>query len=366
MKVAPEIQSLTPYQPGKPIAETKREFGLNRVYKLASNENPLGASPQVRVALQSALSELHLYPDGACYEMRKALSAYYDVPEDWLVFGNGSDELVDRLVQIYCEPEDDAILTSQGAFIAYEISAQSERVRTIHTPLTADYRFDLQAMLRILEQDAKVRLVFLPNPNNPTGTYFTREEFEAFMAAAGKRDILVVLDEAYLEYVRASDYPQGREFQKRFGNLLLLRTMSKAFGLAALRVGILIAPPAVCDLVNRVRKPFNVNALAQVAAVAAVQDSSHIERVKQLTWEGLDYFYSELSKMGLRFCRSQGNFVFFDCGRDAAEIFTACLREGVILRPVKNYGFPTYLRMSVGLPEENRVAITVLKKVLGI
>lgn len=364
MKVPPEIASLVPYQPGKPISETKREFGLKEVIKLASNESPLGPSAKVVAAIVAALPELHRYPDGACFEMRQALARYFNVPGDWLIFGNGSDELVDMLVQIYCRPGE-AILTSQGAFSAYEISAKSVVVRPLHTPLTKDYRFDLKAMTEVLRHDPSVRMVFLPNPNNPTGAYFTAGEFDAFMAVAGSMDIFVVLDEAYVEFVRAKDYPNGREYQKKFKNILLLRTMSKVFGLAGSRIGILIAPPEVVNMVNRVRKPFNINSLAQVAACAAVEDADYVRRLKQLTWDGLDYYYAQLTEMGLSFCPSQGNFVFFDTGRDAAAVFEELLRVGIILRPVKGYGFPQHLRMSVGLPSENEAAIKALRRVLA-
>lgn len=364
MKALPEIQSLTPYQPGKPISETKRELGLTHVYKLASNESPLGPSPKVRQAVMSAIDEINRYPDGACFELRAAVSDYYSVPREWLMFGNGSDEIVDILVQIYCDPAKDTILTSQGAFSAYQISAQSVRVRAQTTKLTPDLRFDLKAMAALIEKDDSIRFVFLPNPNNPTGTYFTQAEFDAFMAVASKKDLYVVLDEAYVEFVRAKDYPNGREYQKKYPNILLLRTMSKVFGLAALRVGVLIAPPEVCDMFNRVRKPFNINSLAQAAAVAALQDNDHLEKIKHLTWEGLDYYCAQLDKLGIKYWPSQANFVLFDCGRDAGEVFQELLREGVILRPVKPYGMPNYLRMSVGLPEENEAAIQAIKKVL--
>lgn len=363
MRAHPEIESLTPYQPGKPISETKRELGLKHVYKLASNESPLPPSQKVKDALLKAMEEINRYPDGACFELKQAVAKYYDVPADWLIFGNGSDEIVDILVQIYCKPGD-SILTSKGAFSAYYISATSVRVKTNFTELLPDLRFDLKAMARMLETDPTIKFVFLPNPNNPTGTYFTTQEFEDFMKVAGAKDIFVVLDEAYVEFVRAKDFPNGREFQKRFKNILLLRTMSKVFGLAALRVGLLIAPPEVIDMANRVRKPFNINSLAQAAGVAALADHEQLEKLKKITWDGLDYFYAELDKMKFEYWPSQANFVLFDTGKDAGEVFNALLKEGVILRPVKPYGMPNYLRMSVGLPEENQAAIAAIRKVL--
>jgi histidinol-phosphate aminotransferase len=363
MRVPPSIQNLTPYQPGKPISETKRELGLNHVYKLASNECPLGPSEKVRKALVAAIEELQRYPDGSCYEMRQALAKHYNVSPDWLIFGNGSDELVDIMVQIYCD-RDESILTSEGAFSAYEISARSVQAGVIHTPLNPELRFDLKAMAQELARNPKIRFVFLPNPNNPTGTYYTDSEFAAFMEVASQKDVFVVIDEAYLEFVRAKDFPDSRAYQKKYPNILILRTMSKLYGLASLRVGVLIAPPEVNDILNRVRKPFNINSLAQAAVVAAVGDREHLDKVKRLTWEGLDYYYAELTKMGVRFWPSQGNFVLLDCGRDAGEVYQALLREGVILRPLKPYKMPNYLRMSVGLPEENEAAIRALRKVL--
>lgn len=364
MKAHPEIQGLTPYQPGKPISETKRELGLNHVYKLASNEAPIGPSPRVREAMMSAMEEINRYPDGACFEMRQAVAKYYGVSPDWLMFGNGSDEIVDILVQIYCKPGD-SILMSEGAFSAYYISATSVRVATKFTKLTSDLRFDLRAMAEMIEKDDTIKFVFLPNPNNPTGTYFSAAEFDAFMAVASKKDLFVVLDEAYVEFVRAKDFPLGLDYQKKYKNILLVRTMSKVFGLAGLRVGVMIAPPEVNDMFNRVRKPFNINSLAQAATVAVLQDREHLERIKKLTWDGLDYYYAELDKLGVKYWPSQANFVLFDTGRDGGEVFNQLLKEGVILRPLKPYKMPTYLRMSVGLPEENAAAIAAIKKVLA-
>jgi histidinol-phosphate aminotransferase len=362
MKVAPEILSLRPYQPGKPISETKRELGLKDVIKLASNESPLGPSESVKEAIRAAIGEIYRYPDGSCFEMRQALMEYYGVESNRLIFGNGSDELVDILVQLYCE-RGDAVMTSQGAFSAYQISTQSVRARIVQTPLLSDSRFNLKSMAEYLQNDPAIKLVFLPNPNNPTGTYFAAPEFDAFMKVAASKDIFVVLDEAYLEFVRAKDYPHGREYQRKYPNVILLRTMSKVFGLAGLRVGIMIAPVEVCELMNRIRKPFNINSLAQVAVAAAVKDRAHIQQVKDLTWTGLDYYYKELAAMGLSYLPSQGNFVLFDTGRNGEEVFQALLRKGVILRPVTSYGFPKHLRMSVGLPEENQAAIAALKSV---
>lgn len=364
MRVPKEIQSLVPYQPGKPISETKRELGLTEVIKLASNECPFGPSQKVLKAIEEALKELHRYPDGAAFEMRQAAAKYYGVSENMLSFGNGSNEIIDFLIRIYCEPGDQ-ILTSHGAFIAYKISAQVGRVQTIETPLKKDYSFDIPAMIQALKTNPKVRLVFLPNPNNPTGAYIAQNEFTQLVDAVNSRgDVLLVLDEAYLEFVRAKDYPDGQKAMEQNKNICILRTMSKVFGLAGLRVGFLIADPEVSGLIHRVRNPFNVNSIAQAASVAVMNDREFINKVKETTWEGLDYYSTELKKMGLDFVPSQGNFIFFDTGKDAGEVFNQLLRKGIIMRPLKNYGFSTQLRLSVGLMEENRAAIRALHEVL--
>jgi histidinol-phosphate aminotransferase len=364
MKVAPEILSLVPYAPGKPISETKRELGLEHVIKLASNECPFPPSPKVMKALQEALLELHRYPDGAAFEMKQAAAHYYQMDESWIGFGNGSNELIDLLIRIYCEPGDQ-ILTSQGAFIAYKISAQAARVSTVETPLKKDFRFDIPAMIEALKTNPKIRLIFLPNPNNPTGCYVNHSEFNDLLAAIkGRDDVLLILDEAYIEFVRAKDYPDGKAALHSHTNVCILRTMSKVFGLAGLRVGFLLARPEVIGLVQRVRDPFNVNSLAQAAAVAVMNDLEFIRKVQTTTWAGLDYFTSEFTKMGVDFVRPEGNFIFFDTKMDGAAVFTTLLKKGIILRPLKNYGFTTHLRLSVGLQKENEAAIKALKEVL--
>ncbi len=368
MKVSADILNLVPYSPGKPIAETKRELGLERVIKLASNENPLGPSPKALEAIVQAMGELHRYPDAAAYELSRAYAEVYGVSEKELAFGNGSNELIDLLIRIFCEPGE-TILTSQAAFVAYPICAQAARVKVLTTPLTPDLRFDLKAMAQKLmepETQKSTRLVFIANPNNPTGTYVKDSELGEFLQElAQHKDLLVVLDEAYLEFVRASDYPDGVAWLKKFPNLVLLRTMSKVFGLAGLRLGAMLARPEVIDLVQRVRNPFNVNSLAQVAAVAALKDAEYLRQVQELTWQGLDYFYGELEGLGLPYWPSQGNFVLFDSQRDSTQVFQAWLRRGVISRPVRNYGLNTHLRLSVGLMEENQEAMSSLADVLS-
>jgi histidinol-phosphate aminotransferase len=367
VKVSPEIVSLIAYKPGKPIAETQREYGLTKVTKLASNENPLGPSPKALAAIKNLLQQLHRYPDPSAYELLQALSKQWNFPTQQLGVGHGSDELIDILVRIYCEPGD-GVLTSQAAFSAYEISAQANRAKVHTVPLKAGYKFDLKAISAYFftHPEMKIRLIFVANPNNPTGAYTTRDEVTEFLKKLGNRDdVLVVFDEAYNEFVRAKDYANADEFVRQYSNVIVLRTFSKIYGLAGLRLGAMIAPKEVIEIFNRVRKPFNVNDLAQVAAVAALQDHEFIAASQQITWKGLDYFYEKLQKMGLPFIESQGNFVMFDTLRDAAQVNEALLRKGIIMRPIANYGFPTQLRLSVGLEEENIAAMKALEEVLA-
>lgn len=368
MKVSPEIVSLIPYKPGKPISETQREYGLTKVIKLASNENPLGPSPLAVAAIQNLLMQQHRYPDPMAYELSQVVSKKWNFPTTQIGFGNGSDELIDILVRIYCEPGE-GILTSESAFSAYEISGQANRAKVHHVPLKEGYKFDLPAIADyyFAHAEANIKLIFIANPNNPTGTYVSRFEVDAFMKRLGNRDdVLIVFDEAYNEFVRAKDYSNADEYIRKYHNVIALRTFSKIYGLAGLRLGAMIAPAEVIEIFHRVRKPFNVNDLAQVAAVAALQDHKFIAASQQTVWKGLDYFYEKLEKLGLPFIESQGNFVMFDTLRDAAQVNEALLRKGIIMRPVKNYGFPNHLRLSVGIEEENIAAMQALAEVLGI
>lgn len=367
MKVSPEIISLIPYKPGKPISETQREYGLTKVIKLASNENPLGPSPKAVAAIKNLLQQLHRYPDPSAYDLIQTLSKKWNFPKDQLGLGNGSDELIDLLCRIYCEPGE-GILTSEAAFSAYEISAQANRAKVHKVPLRKDYTFDLKAMADYFfaHPEAQIRLIFIANPNNPTGTYANRKEVADFLERLGNRDdVLVIFDEAYNEFVRAKDYANADEFIRQYKNVIALRTFSKIYGLAGLRLGAMVAPKEVVEIFNRVRKPFNVNDLAQVAAIAALQDSEFVAASQQVVWKGLDYFYEKLQKMGLPFIKSQGNFVMFETLRDAAQVNEALLRRGIIMRPIKNYGFPTHLRLSVGTDEENVAAMKALEDVLA-
>ncbi len=368
MKVSPDIQSLAPYIPGKPIQETQREFGISKVYKLASNENPLGPSPFAVTAIQKSLNELNLYPDSNCYDLRRACAKKYQLPESFFCFGNGSDELIDFLSRIFCSPGE-IVLTSHCSFAAYKLRARASRAEIIEIPMTQKYSIDLSAMVEWLHyhpQRERARLIFLANPNNPTGTYLNHRQIENFLREMRQfPDVVVVLDEAYDAFVRAPDFPDSIELLKENQNLVVIKTLSKVYGLAGLRLGVLMAHPMICDLVNKMRLPFNVNSLAQVAAIAALDDNEYIKKSQATIWQGLDYFYKELDLMGLTYSNSQANFVLFDTGQDGEKVYQELLREGVILRPLSAYHLPQHLRMSVGLANENEAAIAALKKVIS-
>lgn len=368
MKVSRQIQDLMPYTPGKPIEETQREYGLDKVYKLASNENPLGPSPVVQKAIIQAIPQLHRYPDAAFFDLRKKYSQYFHLKPNQITFGNGSNELIDLLVRIFCEPGE-GVLTSANAFIAYRVCTQAARAVLYEVPMTQDLRFDLGQMSQSLKdlsaQGKFIKLVFIANPNNPTGTYVTSKEMADFVETCKSfPDTMIVIDEAYLEFVRAKDYPDALSLLAKSEQVIVMRTLSKVFGIAGLRVGSLFANAAIVDLVDRVRNPFNVNSLAQVAALAALDDSDFLKQIQELNWQGLDGFYEALANMDVQFWPSQANFVLMDTFRENQVVYEQLLRRGVIVRPAVINGKKTFLRLSVGLPEENAAAIQALKDIL--
>ena len=368
MSVSSEIVDLVPYQPGKPIAETKRQYGLDRIIKLASNENPLGTSPMVVQALTEGLKDLHRYPDPSCYLLKQSLSQNWHVKTDEIAVGNGSNELIDLLIRIFCAPGE-SILTIESAFVAYEVCAQAARVKTRHIPLNADYSTNLEAMavsLRHNREKEKIRLVFLPNPNNPTGHLISSDSLMGFLEEfSNQPDLLIVIDEAYTEFITRPHQKSGMELRKLFPRLVVIRSFSKAYGLAGLRLGVLNGLPEIVAIIDKVRNPFNVNSLAQIAGQAALSDTDYVRRSVELNTRQRTWIESEIEgTLQLPFVSSQANFVFFDVQRPAQKVFEDLLRRGVILRPVRNYGYPTHLRMSVGLAEENKLALETLKEVL--
>ncbi|MBT4760644.1 MAG: histidinol-phosphate transaminase [Bdellovibrionaceae bacterium] len=369
MEVTKSIQKLIPYQAGKPISEVQREYGLDKVIKLASNENPLGPSEKVKAAVQKAMEDLHRYPDPSCYELTRSVTKYFkkqdvNIETNQLVFGNGSDELIGLVIRCYSQPGDE-IIVSESSFIAYSIQAKAANVSVKAVPLREDLKIDLDAIYNVWEEDPeKYKLIFIPNPNNPTGCYSTKDEVDAFLHKMGKQtSTLVVFDEAYFEFARAKDYPNALAYLQQSKQVVVLKTFSKVFGVAGLRVGVMVADPEITGYVHRIRAPFNVNSLGQAGVMAALEDDDYLRRSQEVNWSGLDYFYTEFKRLGIKYWPSEANFVLFETGEDSMIMFEALLQKGIILRPIKGYGLPTQLRISVGLPEENQEAIKQIELV---
>jgi histidinol-phosphate aminotransferase len=354
----PGVRALEPYQPGKPIEELEREFGIADVIKLASNENPLGPSPRARAAIEAALAGIARYPDGGGSGLRRALAAKFGLAPEQVTLGNGSNDVLECAARAFAGPGDE-VLFSQHAFAVYPIVTQAVGARAVATS-ARDWGHDLDAMRRALS--ARTKLVFIANPNNPTGRYLNGAELKNFLAAVPTRTIVVV-DEAYFEYVEAPDYPDASAWLAEHPNLIVTRTFSKAHGLAGLRVGYGLASPGVSELLNRVRQPFNVNSLAQQAALAALDDEAHVARARALNRDGLRRLADGFRALGLPWIASVGNFVCVEVG-DAAAVYQRLLRAGVIVRPVANYGMPRHLRVTVGLPDENERFLEALGRIL--
>ncbi len=362
---APGVRGLQPYQPGKPIEELEREYGVKNVIKLASNENPLGPSPKALEAMQRVLGQVWLYPDGNGFALKQRLATHLDVPLNQLTLGNGSSDVLEFAVRAFVSPGDEVIF-SEHCFAVYPILAQAVNARAVVTPAKA-WGHDLDAMgAAITEQ---TRIVFIANPNNPTGTWLAGQALEAFLDAVPQR-VLVLIDEAYFEYashapMKAEGYPDAVRWIKRFPNLIVARTFSKCYGLAGVRVGYGVSHPQVADLMNRVRPPFNVNSVALAAAEAALDDAEHLERTLALNVTGMAQLTAGFTALGLDYIPSVGNFVSVHLGQPGAVVYERLLREGIIVRPVANYGMPEYLRITVGLPEENERCLAALAKVLA-
>ncbi len=360
ISVADHIARLRPYVPGKPIEEVQRELGLTDVIKLASNENPLGPSPRALEALAAVAGGIALYPEGSAPALRRAVSQAMGMPEDTLIFGNGSDEVLHLLALTFLQPGDE-IVQGDPSFAMYEIYATQCDATAVKVPLK-NYTHDLDAMADAVTE--KTRMVFIANPNNPTGTLVRRAAVERFLDQL-PHSVLVVFDEAYDEYVSDSDKPDLRPFVWEGRNIVILHTFSKAYGLAGLRVGYGITRPEIAEVLNRVRSPFNVNLPAQAAAAAAIGDRDHVARTVALNAEGRNFFYQEFEKMGLDYVPSEGNFVLVQVCRDAREVFEALQRQGVIVRSAHGMGLPRHLRVTTGTMPQNQRFIAALKEVLN-
>jgi histidinol-phosphate aminotransferase len=355
----PGVRGLRPYEPGKPIEELEREYGIRNAVKLASNENPLGPGPKAVAAIRDWLPELGRYPDGNGFALKGALADKFAVAPEQLTLGNGSNEVLELIARAFVLPENEVVF-SEHAFAVYALVTQAVGATARIIP-ARDWGHDLEAMTRAI--GPRTRVVFIANPNNPTGTWVPRQELEQLLLAT-PTDVLVVIDEAYFEYVDERDYPNTIPWVDRFPNLVVTRTFSKVHGLAGLRVGFGVSRPEIADLLNRVREPFNVNSLALIAAQAALGDDAHVSQSVAMNRAEMTQLSQAFTDMGLAYIASVGNFIAVDVGRPGAEIYGQLLRQGVIVRPIANYGMPNHLRVTVGLTEENQRFLEALRKIL--
>lgn len=358
----PGVQQLAPYVPGKPADELARELGLplDSIVKLASNENPLGPSPKVIAAISQAVPELTRYPDGNGFVLKQALAQKFAVEPGQVTLGNGSNDILELVAKAWLAPGLNAVF-SQHAFAVYPIATMAVGAECREIPAN-NYGHDLPAILAAI--DANTRVVFIANPNNPTGTWFDQQVLADFLAQVPEH-VIVVLDEAYIEYAEPGELPDGMGFLANHANLIVSRTFSKAYGLAALRIGYAISSPMIADVLNRIRQPFNVNSLGLVAAVAALEDDEYLQESRASNKQGLQQLSTAFDELGLSYIESRGNFIAVDFARDAAPINQALLEQGVIVRPVAGYAMPTFLRVSVGTEQENARFIEVLEQVLA-
>jgi histidinol-phosphate aminotransferase len=360
----PAVRDLAPYEPGKPIEELERELGIANIIKLASNESPLGPAPGVRRVLEAELDRLALYPDGSGHALKQALAGHLDVAPTQVTLGNGSNDLLNLVAQTFLAPGRNAVMSAH-AFAIYALATRAVGAEARVAPaLPADAAqpcgHDLAAMAE--RMDGSTAVVFIANPNNPTGTWIDRDALENFLGAVPPQ-VVVVLDEAYFEYVQQAGYPDGCRLLARYPNLLVTRTFSKAYGLAALRVGYGVSHPALADLLNRLRQPFNVNSLGLAAAQAALADTDHLAAAVAINRAGLAQLATGLAALGLPYIPSVGNFITFRVP-DAADLNQRLLRSGIIVRPVAGYGLSESLRVSVGLPEHNARFLETLGRLL--
>ena len=359
------VRAIAPYQGGKPIAEVAREFGLDEaaIIKLASNENPLGMPESSKQAMLAAMNDIARYPDSNGFALKAAISQKFDVPADFITLGNGSNDILELAAHALVQAGE-SVVYSQYSFAVYPLATQAVGGRAIVVP-AVNHGHDLPAMAAAITADTK--LVFIANPNNPTGTFIDGAAIEAFLKQVPSH-VVVVLDEAYTEYLTPQQRYDSLAWVRQYPNLLVSRTLSKAYGLAGLRVGFGIAQPSLTDLLNRIRQPFNVNSLAQAAAVAALHDDDFLAHSAQLNADGYRQFTTAFDAMGIEYVPSSGNFVLIHVGQDdaaGARVNLALLKKGIIVRPVGNYGLPQWLRISIGLPAENAAFLAALKTVLA-
>jgi histidinol-phosphate aminotransferase len=358
--VYPTVAALNPYEPGKPIEELQRELGIGEPIKLASNENPLGPSPKALAAVRAASGELNRYPDGASWALREKIAAHHKVAAHQIFLASGSVEVLNLLAFLFLRPGLNAVF-SQHCFAIYPLAAAAAGGAAKVVPMRLGYLFDLDGIAAAL--DADTRVVFLDNPNNPTGSIFRRAEWERFLARVPEH-VVIVADEAYFEFVRDHDYPDSIAYHDGQRMIVTLRTFSKIFGLAGLRVGYAVSSPAMIRLLNNVRQPFNVTSLAQAGALAGMDDADHVRETLRVNAEGMAYLEREFQRLGVPYVPSHANFMLADVG-DGRAVFDRLLELGVIVRPVGGYSLPSHVRISIGLEAENRRLVAALEQVLS-
>lgn len=358
--VQPNILKLTPYVPGKPIEEVERELGITDIIKMASNENPLGPSPMAVKAMAEALQNVGLYPDGSCFSLRRAVAEHWGVRPEQLIFGNGSDELIHYIGVTFLTPEDE-VIQADPTFVRYEAAGILNNCK-VHKVPCRDLTHDLDAMGDRINERTKI--IFIANPNNPTGTIVLQKDVDRLMARVPERCI-VVFDEAYYEYVEHPEYPQTIPLVEEGRNVIVLRTFSKIYAMAGLRLGYGIARPRIIEYLEQVREPFNVNSIAQVGAIASLKDPNQVPNARRVNSEGRAYLCGEFDRMGLPYTPSQANFVFVDVKRDCVPVFKELLKRGVITRTGDIFDLPTWLRVTIGTMDQNRRFIAALEEVLA-
>ena len=372
MKISAYLRDLKPYQPGKPIEELVRESGgkPEDIVKVASNENPLGASPRAIEAIVKHLSDLHRYPDASHFEIKRKLSKHFNLAPEQFVIGHGSNDIIEFIIRTFSSPGDNLVMSEAG-FAIYDVygkicglEVKKAKPRGEKSgPEFSEFQFDLEEMAKLV--DEKTRIVFIDNPNNPTGTTLSGDEVEAFLEKVkGYENCVVVLDHAYEEYVDLVDYPDGVDLVKKFPNLLVMRTFSKAYGLAGLRIGYAYGNPELIFYLNQMRPPFNVSSLAVAAGIAALDDVEHLNQTVALNKKVLSFYYSELDEMELSYPKSQGNFVMVDIGSSGSAAYEKLLKLGVIARPLEGYGFMNHLRINTEKEDSSRRVMQALRKVL--
>ncbi|MGE4232689.1 MAG: histidinol-phosphate transaminase [Bacteriovoracia bacterium] len=365
LKIPDNIEKLSPYVPGKPIEETEREFGISGVIKLASNENPLGPSPLAIASIAKSTQKLNLYPDASHYYLKQNLMSHLGCQFEELSIGNGSNEVIDTLIRAFIKKEQN-IVTIPYAFVAYKVCAQLVGCKIIEAEKTSTYSTSIENILKTV--DSNTAMVILPNPNNPTGTYFTADEISELASELEKKRVLFVLDCAYEEYVENKAIPKGIDIFRKHSNVVVLKTFSKIYGIAGLRVGYAIADKSIVSIIEKCRAPFNVSTIALEAAKAALDDIAHLEKSKKLNSESKKQLISGFKKLGLEVCElekgGEGNFLLVDFKKPSHELNTKILKRGVIIRPVANYGLLTHFRVTCGLMSENEKLLEILKEVL--